>query len=62
MAIPDATGKSIEAHIDGIWEDSIISTLKEFIRIPNESPAFDREWQRNGHMDRAVSSRVGCGE
>ena len=29
--------------------------MMEFIRIPNQSPAFDKEWQAHGHMERAVA-------
>lgn len=40
--------------IDPIWESSIIPTLKEYIHIPNKSPAFDPRWEANGFMQRAV--------
>jgi len=40
--------------IEKIWRDSIIPELIEYIRIPNKSPHFDADWQRNGHMDRVV--------
>ncbi len=36
------------------WRSSIIPTLTEYITIPNQSPAFDPEWQQHGYMDRAV--------
>jgi len=36
------------------WAGSIVPTLQSYISIPNESPAFDPEWQANGHMDRAI--------
>jgi acetylornithine deacetylase/succinyl-diaminopimelate desuccinylase-like protein len=44
-----------EKFIGGLWEDSVLPTLTEYIRIPNKSPAFDPGWAENGHMDRAVS-------
>ncbi|HEY8132237.1 MAG TPA: M20 family metallopeptidase [Thermoanaerobaculia bacterium] len=28
--------------------------LERFIRIPNQSPLFDPDWKRNGHMQQAV--------
>jgi acetylornithine deacetylase/succinyl-diaminopimelate desuccinylase-like protein len=34
---------------------SIVPTLEEYIRIPNQSPLFDPDWKRNGHMNRAVA-------
>lgn len=42
------------SYVDGVWSDSIVDTLVEYIRIPNKSPMFDPEWQANGHMDKAV--------
>lgn len=36
------------------WDASIIPALKEYIRIPNKSPAFDPEWEAHGYMDEAV--------
>src|SRR3954454_17276786 len=38
-----------------IWEDEILPTISEYIRIPNKSQAFDPHWQEHGHMDRAVA-------
>ena len=42
------------AFIGRLWDDEIVPTLSDYIRIPNKSPAFDPDWQKNGHMDRAV--------
>ena len=33
--------------------DSALETLKEYIRIPNQSPHFDNEWESNGYLDDA---------
>jgi acetylornithine deacetylase/succinyl-diaminopimelate desuccinylase-like protein len=41
--------------VDGIWTSSIVPTIDQYIRIPNQSPLFDPDWKRNGHMDRAVA-------
>ena len=48
---PDATRKSV----DELWDSSIVPTLEEYIRIPNESPAYDPDWREHGHMERAVT-------
>jgi hypothetical protein len=40
------------------WENDIIPTLKRFIAIPNKSPAFDVNWQKNGHIDAAVKNKL----
>jgi acetylornithine deacetylase/succinyl-diaminopimelate desuccinylase-like protein len=46
--------QQVTATLDGIWNQSAIPTLQEYIRIPNQSPFFDPEWRRNGHMQKAV--------
>ncbi|MGB0720879.1 MAG: M20 family metallopeptidase [Gammaproteobacteria bacterium] len=43
-----------QGHIDRIWDDSIVPTLTDYIRIPNKSPLFDPDWAAHGHMDHAV--------
>lgn len=49
----DAT--ATQNFVNGVWDDTIVPTLTEYIRIPNKSPLFDKEWQSKGHMDKAVS-------
>ncbi|MBI1330350.1 MAG: M20/M25/M40 family metallo-hydrolase [Alphaproteobacteria bacterium] len=44
----------LKTFVDGIWEDSILPTLTDYIRIPNKSPAYDAEWEAHGHMAEAV--------
>jgi acetylornithine deacetylase/succinyl-diaminopimelate desuccinylase-like protein len=41
--------------VDAAWDDSIVPTLVDYVRIPNKSPMFDARWQEHGHMDRAVA-------
>lgn len=43
------------ALIDDWWATDIEPTLHDYIRIPNESPAFDPDWAEHGHMARAVA-------
>ncbi|MCZ6619539.1 MAG: M20/M25/M40 family metallo-hydrolase [Gammaproteobacteria bacterium] len=50
MLDQDATSRFVEE----IWDDSIVPTLCEYVRIPNKSPAFDPDWESHGHMQRAV--------
>ena len=33
----------------------IIPALTDYIRIPNKSPAFDADWEKHGHMEKAVT-------
>lgn len=42
------------SFINGMWDDSIIPELSDYIRIPNKSPAFDPDWEAHGHMEKAV--------
>jgi acetylornithine deacetylase/succinyl-diaminopimelate desuccinylase-like protein len=41
-------------YIGAVWDDSIVPTLCEYIRIPNKSAHFDKEWEKHGHMDAAA--------
>jgi acetylornithine deacetylase/succinyl-diaminopimelate desuccinylase-like protein len=41
--------------VDQVWGDSIVPTLVEYIKIPNKSPAFDRQWAEHGYMEEAVA-------
>ncbi len=43
------------SFVDGMWDEAIVPALVEYIRIPNQSPAFDPDWEVHGHMDRAVT-------
>jgi acetylornithine deacetylase/succinyl-diaminopimelate desuccinylase-like protein len=49
----DAT--ATRAHVERVWDQSIVPALTEYIRIPAKSPSFDSRWQENGHIDRAVA-------
>src|ERR1700689_4224264 len=45
----------LTSFMDAIWDNDIVPTLTDYIRIPNKSPAFDPEWVAHGHMDKAVA-------
>ncbi len=40
------------------WDDSIVPTLQDYIRIPNQSPLYDPQWATNGLIDQAVDLMV----
>ena len=40
--------------VEHTWADSIVPHLKEYLTIPNQSPAYDPEWQSNGYLDQAT--------
>jgi len=44
----------LRSRIAWTWDDSILDHLVAYVRIPNKSPMFDPEWERNGHMEAAV--------
>ena len=39
---------------ESVWQDAILPTLCDYVRIPAVSAAYDRSWRENGHIDRAV--------
>lgn len=40
--------------VEHTWAESIIPHLKEYLTIPNQSPAYDPQWAANGYMDQAT--------
>ena len=46
--------KTLYAFVDKQWNDHIIPSLCDYIKIPNKSPHFDAEWQAHGYMEEAV--------
>ncbi len=44
---------------DRFWENDILPTIADYIRIPNKSQAFDPKWREHGHMERAVGLLAG---
>lgn len=51
--------KAAVAQVDKVFADSIVPTLVEYIKIPNKSPDFDRDWEKHGHMHKAMDLIVG---
>ena len=50
--------KNLKKHIHDFWDDKIVPTLIEYIKIPNKSPSFDPDWEKHGHMDRVLDLAV----
>ena len=46
--------EQLRQFVNRQWDESAIPELVEYIRIPNKSPMFDKQWRANGHMERAV--------
>jgi hypothetical protein len=36
--------EKIYEFVDNEWDNSIIPKLKEYIKIPNQSPDYDSKW------------------
>jgi acetylornithine deacetylase/succinyl-diaminopimelate desuccinylase-like protein len=37
------------------WDDAIVPALVDYVAIPAKSPHFDKDWQKHGHIEAAVS-------
>jgi acetylornithine deacetylase/succinyl-diaminopimelate desuccinylase-like protein len=48
--MPDA----LMHHAERVWDDDVVPALHDYIAIPAKSPAFDPDWEANGHLDAAV--------
>jgi acetylornithine deacetylase/succinyl-diaminopimelate desuccinylase-like protein len=48
----DAT--RLKNFVEKIWDETVVPTLTDYMRIPNKSPAFDPDWQSHGYMRDAV--------
>ena len=44
----------IRDFVQTTWDQSIVPTLHEYVKIPAKSPMFDAAWAEHGHIDRAV--------
>ena len=44
----------MENRIAQFWDDAIVPTLVEYIKIPAKSPHFDKDWEEKGHIEAAV--------
>ena len=43
-----------KSFVNQFWDESIVPTITEYIRIPNKSVAFDPDWEKAGHMEDAL--------
>ena len=54
LQMPAMDTARLKEFTDALWNSEIIDRITEYIRIPNQSPLFDPDWQAHGHMDAAV--------
>ncbi len=51
---PEISQTQLRKFTDQIWNDEIVPALTEYIHIPNKSPSFEPDWEKLGHMEKAV--------
>jgi acetylornithine deacetylase/succinyl-diaminopimelate desuccinylase-like protein len=44
--------------VNSFWDHHITPTLTEYIKIPNKSPSFDPNWEKNGFMKEVLDLAV----
>ena len=44
--------------INNFWDEKITPALIDYIKIPNKSPSFDSNWEKNGYMNQALKLAV----
>ncbi len=49
----------LKQFVETFWEDSILPSIIDYIRIPNKSPAYDPQWIEHGYMEDAVKLMEG---
>jgi len=47
--------QKLREFIEKQWQETIIPSLCDYIKIPNKSPHFDSKWQEHGYMEQAVT-------
>lgn len=47
--------KQLHDFVTQTWQQEIIPSLCDYIKIPNKSPHFDAQWQEHGFMEQAVA-------
>ena len=45
----------LTSFLEEMWDEEIVPTLTDYIRVPNKSPAFDPDWEQHGHMEKVVA-------
>ena len=46
--------EALKSFVGTFWDDAILPSITEYIRIPNKSPSFDPKWVEHGYMEDAV--------
>src|SRR3954467_468244 len=46
--------EKLTQFVERAWDDEALPLLVEYIKIPNKSPEFDKDWEKHGYMEQAV--------
>lgn len=46
----------VREFCDAQWETEVLPLVRQHIRVPAVSPAYDPGWEAHGHLDRAVDA------
>ena len=46
--------EKLTQFVERAWNDEALPLLVEYIKIPNKSPEFDKDWEKHGFMEQAV--------
>lgn len=41
--------------VETLWDESVLPSLRDLVRVPALSPAFDADWADSGHLDAAIT-------
>lgn len=47
-------GRRLAGFVDEVWDDSIVPTLCDYIKVPCKSPHFDPDWEQHGYLREAA--------
>lgn len=47
--------QKLHSYVKEQWQETILPSLMDYIKIPNKSPHFDANWQAHGYMDKAIN-------
>ncbi|CAM3001845.1 M20 family metallopeptidase [Legionella worsleiensis] len=47
--------RELSDYVNQQWQEEILPSLCDYIKIPNKSPHFDSMWKEHGYMDKAVA-------
>lgn len=46
--------QKIGSFVNSFWDETVLPTLKDYVAIPALSPLFDTDWEKSGHLEKAM--------